>query len=83
MGYAELDLPLWFGLYAPARVPAALVEQLNRQLVQALAAPDLAEALMARGFDPRPGPAKELEAITRREFSLYAKVIADAGIKLQ
>ena len=81
-GYPGLDMPLWFALYAPARTPAAIVQQLNR------AGPDLGvagrrRALSSRAFEARPGSPKELEALMRREQPLFAKVIAEAGIKVQ
>lgn len=82
-GYPGLDIPLWFALYGPARTPGAIVEQLNRDLAQLLASQEVAEALSVRGFEPRPSSPKELEDVMRREQPLFAKVIAEAGIKVQ
>ena len=82
-GYPGLDISLWFALYGPARMPADIIAQLNRDLVKLLGSPEVGEALESRGFEPRPSSPKELEALMRREQPLFAKVIADAAIKVQ
>lgn len=80
-GYADFDLQLWFGLLAPARTPAAVVEQLNRFVGQALASPEITEGLASRGFDAAPSTPAAFAAIMRRELPLYGKVVQEAGVK--
>jgi len=80
-GYPGLELPLWFALYAPAATPRPVVERLNRQLVQVLSDPEVVQALSSRGFEARPSSPQELAATMRRELPVYAKVVAEAGVK--
>lgn len=82
-GYAGLDMPLWFALYAPANVSAPVLERLNRELNAMLRAPDIVDSFSTRGFEPMPGSPKELEDRMRREQPLFAKIIAESGIKAQ
>lgn len=82
-GYAAHNLPFWFGLYGPAKLPAAIVQQVNRDTVQVLNSAEFAEALSTRGFFPHPSTPAELEAMMRESQPLFAKVIAEAGIKPQ
>ena len=82
-GFAALNLPFWFGVYGPAKLPAAVVEQVNRSMVQVLGSAEFAEALASRGYAPRPGTPAELEALMRDGEPVFAKAIAAAGIKPQ
>ena len=82
-GYPAISNPLWFALYGPARMPEPIVQSLNRDLSLALAAKDIADALVTRGFEPRPSSPKELEALMRAEQPLFAKAIREAGVKVQ
>ncbi|MEO6624946.1 MAG: tripartite tricarboxylate transporter substrate binding protein [Burkholderiaceae bacterium] len=80
-GYAGLDLPLWFALFAPARTPSEVVAQLNSQLAQVLALPNVAEALKSRGFTARTENPVQLEALMQRELPRYAQAVREAGVK--
>jgi tripartite-type tricarboxylate transporter receptor subunit TctC len=80
-GYPWLGSPFWFALYGPARMPAEIVEQVNRDLRQVLASREIADALLARGYEARPNSPKELETQMREEMPLFAKAIVEAGVK--
>lgn len=82
-GYPALNLPFWFGLYGPARLPAAIVAQVNRDMGQVLGSAEFTEALAGRGFTPQPGTPAQLEATMRNGQPVFAKAIAEAGIKGQ
>jgi tripartite-type tricarboxylate transporter receptor subunit TctC len=80
-GYPEVDLALWFALFAPAKMPNAVITMLNREVNQALKTPAVAERLAALGFEPRGGSAESLETLMKREQPVYARLVNDAGIK--
>ena len=82
-GYPAQNLPLWFGLYGPARMPAAATAYLGRELAQVLGSAEFSEALVSRGFSPLPGTPADLEALMRDGEPVFAKAITDAGIKPQ
>ena len=82
-GYPALNLPFWFGLYGPAKLPAAIVQKVNRDMLQVLNSADFAETLNGRGFFANPSTPTELETTMRASQPLFAKVISDAGIKPQ
>src|SRR5262245_31291648 len=42
-GFAAYDVSLWFGLWAPAATPAAVVQKLNAQVASSMRNPDLIE----------------------------------------
>ena len=44
----------WYGLLAPAKTPAAIVERLNREVVKVLNMPNVKEQLFRSGLDASP-----------------------------
>ena len=81
-GYPELEATNWAGLVVPGATPAAVIVRLNAELQRALRSPEVQEKLKAQGMFPTPGTAEEFAALLRSEFARYAKVIKEAGIKL-
>jgi tripartite-type tricarboxylate transporter receptor subunit TctC len=68
----------WFGLYGPAGLPPAVVQKLNRAVLDALASPEVKEKLTAAGFSPRGSSAAELEALSRQDYERLGKIAAAA-----
>lgn len=73
----------WFGAVAPAQTPSDIVNRLNREIVAALAVPDIRERALAAGAEPLTNTPQEFAAIIREETRKWALVIRTAGIKLQ
>lgn len=79
-GYASAAIT---GLSAPARTPAAVINRLNREVAQVLAAPDLKERFLASGVEPAGSTPAQLEATVKSEVAKWSKVIKEAGIVLR
>ena len=71
----------WYGLLAPGRTPAAIVNRLNGELGQVLNEPETRERFLQRGMEPAPGSAQEFGALIRSEIAKWEKVIRAAGIQ--
>jgi tripartite-type tricarboxylate transporter receptor subunit TctC len=82
-GVPNADSPLWFGLWAPAGTPAAVVEKVNADVRRALAEPGVKEKLHNLGNDSLDMSPKQFSDFVDSEIAVYAKVIKDAGIKPQ
>ncbi len=80
---AGFELVNFFGFQAPAGIPEPILKTLNTAAVQALNAPDMAAKLRASGFEPSPTTPEEFRQFIRSESAKFAKIIADAGIKLE
>lgn len=80
-GFPAVNLPFWFGLYGPAKLPAPIVQQVNKELALTLGDKEFAQGLVSRGFFPRPGAPAGLEYAMREGEPVFAKAIADAGVK--
>lgn len=73
----------WFGIIGPARLPQEIVRRLNADLRAILEAADLRERFFATGLEPAPTTPEEFGNIIKSEISRWAKVIKDAGIKVE
>jgi len=80
-GFPGLDSSVWFGLFAPARTPKAIVTKINREVVAALQLPEARAALLAQGAESVPTTPEEFGAFLRSEIAKWGKVIKEAGIK--
>jgi tripartite-type tricarboxylate transporter receptor subunit TctC len=81
-----LDMPgfdssVWMGVFAPAGTPAEIVQQLNREITQIMAQPEVRERLAAVGLDAATSSPAELAASIRKETELWSSVIRQGGIK--
>jgi tripartite-type tricarboxylate transporter receptor subunit TctC len=73
----------WFGLFAPARTPDALVARLNAEMVKALRDPATAEVIAKAGFDITSSNPAELADFVKVEIVKWAKVVKDSGAKAE
>ena len=73
----------WFGTVAPARTPAGIVNRLNREIAAALQVPEIHARVIDAGTEPFTDTPQEFAALIREETVKWAKVIKNAGIKLQ
>ena len=83
---AEAGLPgyqanTWYGLHAPAGVPPAVIEKINRLTRAALAQPASKQRLIAQGLEPDDTTPAQFAAFQQAEYEKWGKVVRDAQIK--
>ena len=72
----------WYGLWAPARTPADIVQKLNAAVNKALAG-DMRERLVADGIVPGGGSVAEFTKFQADDIAASGKIIADKKITLE
>jgi len=82
-GYPGYEALNWYAYLGPARLPKDLVDRLNRELVKALAAPEVQAAFDKQGVEAQPGTPEELARYIAREYQTWGRVVKQAGIKAQ
>ncbi len=82
-GLPRYDVTLWYGLFSPVGVPPAIVERLNAEVVKALRTPDGQERFRAQGLDPTTNSPAEFAALIRTELNQWARVVKDAGMRVE
>jgi tripartite-type tricarboxylate transporter receptor subunit TctC len=73
----------WFGVFAVAKTPPAIVARLNRDIVALMAEPETRDRLLAQGAEPQPGSPEDLRKYLAGEIEKWGKVIREAGIKAE
>jgi tripartite-type tricarboxylate transporter receptor subunit TctC len=76
----ELDPGTWWGVAAPAGLPAEMTQKLNAAMRDALADPELRDKLAKLNVDPTPSSPAEFEALIKLETKKWAGVIKRAKI---
>lgn len=80
-GVLDLEMETWFGLFAPARAPTAIVERLRTEVGRATQSAEVRSRLeMGSGRSLRMAPA-ETEAFVRAEVVKWTGLLRRAGIK--
>ena len=85
---AESDLPgfdavQYYGLTAPAGVPRAIVDRLNKELRTMLAADDFKKRLITVGDDPAPCTPEQYAENIKREEGKWAAMVTKLGLKIE
>jgi tripartite-type tricarboxylate transporter receptor subunit TctC len=75
----DVDVPLWFALYAPAATPPATLEKLRGIVTAGLVTPASTERLARLGLVPSPSTAAELLAQQQRETQMWGPVVKASG----
>jgi len=71
----------WTGLFAPARTPPAVIEQLNQAVNAVLAQPEVRARLQDQGATAGSGSAEEFGKFVASEQQHYAQIVKAAGIR--
>jgi tripartite-type tricarboxylate transporter receptor subunit TctC len=80
-GYPDVEGESWFAVAVPAGTPKKIIALLNREIVKAMALPDVKERLETLGFDSIASTPEEFGARIRTDTEKWAKVIRAANIK--
>jgi tripartite-type tricarboxylate transporter receptor subunit TctC len=70
-----------FGMFAPAKTPAAVVSRLNQEIVRLLARSDVKEKFFNAGMEPVGNTPEQFGATVKSEMAKWGKVIRDADIR--
>lgn len=81
--YPGYDLTAWAGLFAPAGTPESVVSRLHAEVHKALAERGLAQKLTKVGPQPLLLSVQEFNALIRRDFDRYGKVVKAIGLKIE
>ncbi len=82
-GFPGFDYTLWVGLWGPANMPADVAAKINKDVLAALASPDVRDRLTKLGTAPGNMTIPEFTAFVRKEIEDTQKILQAAGIKPQ
>lgn len=82
-GVPGYEATIWLGLMAPAGTPKEIVERLNAEIGKIIARPAIRETWARQGAMPLTMSPAQFETYMKGDIDKWAKVIRQAGIKVQ
>ena len=73
----------WYGLLAPAKTPAAIIQRLNTEFVKAMKAPDILEKMSGLGAEAKGTTPEEFVSHIRAETEKMRAAVKASGAKVE
>ncbi|MBI3938337.1 MAG: tripartite tricarboxylate transporter substrate binding protein, partial [Betaproteobacteria bacterium] len=82
-GMPNFEVITWYGVLAPAGTPREIVTRLNLEIVKMMGTAEMKERMTGAGFDPLSSSPERFAEFIRTETVRWAKVIRDAGVRVE
>ncbi len=82
-GVSDFEAGNWFGIFAPAGTPQAIIDRLNAAVNQAMTRSEMKERMLSQGADPLSGSPADLANLVQRELARFAKIVKAAGVRIE
>ena len=79
-GLPGFELPSWYGIWGPAKMPADITQKLFQELKRTLALPALQERFAELSFEALGGSPQDLSKLMQTESAQYSSIVKTAGI---
>lgn len=80
-GLPNIQAQSWFGLYAPAKTPAAVIATVNAAVNKALAQPDVMDRFAKLSLEPGGGSAADLQKLQDAETQRWSPIVKASGFR--
>jgi tripartite-type tricarboxylate transporter receptor subunit TctC len=81
-GVPGYEVRTWYGIWAIRGTPPEIKERMYKEIVKAMNEPDLKRIWAEQGADAGGMPPAEMEKLVKAEIAKWAKVVNDAGAKV-
>ena len=82
-GLAGYESVSWWGIVAPAGLPAAVIAKLQKEIARIMDLPDVKEFMLRQGAQSWTIGPQEFLDFVKQETALYARIVREAGIKVE
>lgn len=82
-GYPNFHQVEWYGVFAPPNLPPAIADRLSKEINKVLQEPEVRNAIVAQGQEPRVESRAAFGALVRSDNLKAREVVTHAGIKLE
>lgn len=82
-GFPNSEYNFWFGVFAPAKTPRAIIQRLYEEISKAQHDPAVKEKLANLGGQPMPMTPTQFDQYVRKEIQQNAALVKTIGIKPQ
>jgi tripartite-type tricarboxylate transporter receptor subunit TctC len=80
-GIPGYDVVAWFGMFAPARTPLAVVSKLSKEARNSLQTPEVARRMEIEGTDAVGNTPQEFAVEVQAEYAKWLALVKKAGMK--
>ncbi len=81
-GVPGYDANAWFGVFAPAGTPDAVIARLQSEISKIVKIPEIRDRFLALGAEPVGSTPEQFAAFYRAEVQKWAKVVKDSGAQI-
>ncbi len=81
LGFPNLELEGWNGVFAPAKTPKDIIERLNKEVIAAVRHPDVVKRLNDLGAEGVGSTPAEQDAILRRQMDQFRAIIREMRLE--
>lgn len=81
-GLPGFDFSTWYGIWAPASTPSAIVQRISKEIAGIVRLPEVRQQFLALGAEPVGNTPEEFGAFTRAELAKWAQVVKQSGAKV-
>ncbi len=81
-GFPGFSISTWYGVWAPAGTPAAVVQRLSREIGAIVRTPEVRQQFAGLGAEPVGNTPEEFAAYTRSELAKWAGIVKRSGAKV-
>ncbi len=82
-GFRSYEANNWYGMLAPAKTPVAIIGTLNTALHAVLGQSEVRGRLLAQGLEVSPSTPPEFSAYLKSEMVKWARVVKEAGARVE
>jgi len=79
LGVKGMEASGWFGFFAPARTPPAIVALINRHLNMALTSPDVVSKMRSVGMEPATSTPEEFARRLADDYAKWGPIVKASG----
>jgi tripartite-type tricarboxylate transporter receptor subunit TctC len=81
-GLPGFNFSTWYGMWAPASTPQAIVEKLSTEISQITRLPEVREKFLALGAEPVGNTAEEFSTFNKSELAKWARIVRQSGARV-
>ncbi|RZJ53896.1 MAG: tripartite tricarboxylate transporter substrate binding protein, partial [Acidovorax sp.] len=82
-GFKGFDVSTWYGVFAPAGTPAAVVAAVNAEVNKLLGTADMKAAIHAQGAEPEAMSPAQLGTLLKTEYVQWKGIVEASGAKIE
>lgn len=82
-GYKGFDVSTWYGLFAPAGTPKAVVDTIHAEVNKLLAQPEMQAAIQAQGAEAEAMGTAQFGTMFKNDYAKWKGIVEASGAKIE